>query len=452
MKNIIINSDSYKASHYCQYPPGTKYISSYIAARGGEYETAVFFGLQAFLKEYLLMPITAKDIEFAQSIIEPHGLPFNKPGWEYILEKHNGYLPLKIEAIAEGSVVRNGTVMCQLTNTDPNCFWLPGYIETSILRGVWYPTTVATRSYHIKNILKEYLLKTSDNLDCLQFMLHDFGARGCSSLESSILGGMAHLVNFLGSDNLAAIAWAQNYYGADIAGYSIPAAEHGTIISWGQESEAKAYSHIISQFAKYPAVSIVSDSYDLFNAINNIFGGDLYSLVSKHPGVIVIRPDSGDPKAVVTKVIKVLAEKFGAEKNGKGYLVLPKNIRLIQGDGVSESKINEILCSLTSMGFSAENIVFGMGAELLQKLDRDTLGFIMKVSAIHNGQDWFGVSKKPKTDKKKFSLSGRFAVVNGSNVPINSLGNSKNDLSCVYLDGKLVREVSFDNVRSGIIL
>ena len=141
--NLILNSDSYKTSHWVQYPPGSEYMSSYVEARKGDFDV-VFFGLQAFIKEYLSRPITQQDIDEAELVITAHGLTFNRIGWERLLEKHGGYLPLRIEAVPEGSIVPVSNVVCQIVNTDPEFYWLPSYIETALLRAIWYPSTVAS--------------------------------------------------------------------------------------------------------------------------------------------------------------------------------------------------------------------------------------------------------------------------------------------------------------------
>ena len=199
--NFILNTDSYKTSHWLQYPPNTEYVSSYIEARGGNnsFENVLFFGLQAYIKEYLSKPITQSDIDEAKTIFSAHGVPFNEAGWQRLIDKHQGYLPLRIQAVPEGMVIPTGQVLCQVVNTDPEFFWLTSYIETSLLRAIWYPSTVASLSYYCKQLIKAGLEKSADNLDSLPFKLHDFGARGVSSYESSALGGLAHLVNFFGN-------------------------------------------------------------------------------------------------------------------------------------------------------------------------------------------------------------------------------------------------------------
>ena len=281
MKNIILNTDSYKSSHYLQYPQGSEYISSYIEARNGKYEETLFFGLQAFIKEYLLTPITKEDIDEAQLIIEAHGLPFNYDDWVYILEEYDGYLPLEISAVKEGSLIPLSRPLVQVVNTDSRLPWLTSYIETILLRAIWYPTTVATLSYSIKKTIKSYLDETAEKThELIPFKLHDFGARGTSSEESSTIGGMAHLVNFMGTDNLSAIVGARKYYSADMAGFSIPASEHSTMTAWQKEGEQDAYANMVKEFAKDGKIfAVVSDSYDIFNAIENIWAKELQEQV-----------------------------------------------------------------------------------------------------------------------------------------------------------------------------
>jgi nicotinamide phosphoribosyltransferase len=451
-RNLILNTDSYKASHYLQYPPQTSHLSSYIESRGGEYQQLVFFGLQAFLKEYLCHPLIKKDLDEAEAILLAHGLPFNREGWRYIVEQHNGYLPLLIEAIPEGTVVPTKNVLIQVVNTDPQCFWLTSYIETALLRAIWYPTTVATVSWHIKGIIARALAKTADNLDSLPFKLHDFGARGASSYETSALGGAAHLVNFLGTDTLAAIMLARNYYHESMAGFSIPAAEHSTITSWGKEGEAEAYENMLQFAGKNKLVAVVSDSYNLWHAIEHIWGEQLKEKVINNGGTVVIRPDSGNPVEVVCQTIKLLMDKFGYTTNSKGYRLLPNYLRVIQGDGISISSISSILEAMIIKGLSVENIAFGMGGELLQKVHRDTLKFAMKASAIQIDRTWHDVFKNPITDTGKISKKGRLALIKDANnnyqtIRKEDLGTQPNLLRNVFENGKLLVDDSLAVIR-----
>ena len=457
-KSIILNTDSYKVSMFKQYPAGTTGVYSYIESRGGRYDRTVMFGLQAFIKEYLLDPITQADIDVADEILTAHGEPFNRAGWQYILDKHAGYLPVVIRAVPEGAVVPVKNVLATIENTDPECFWLTTYLETALLRAVWYPTTVATQSKSIKKVIAEYLDRTGD-INGLNFKLHDFGARGVSSLESAGLGGAAHLVNFMGSDTISGLLVAREYYGAGIAGFSIPAAEHSTITSWGRANESQAYRNMVAQFAKPGAIlAVVSDSYDVFNAAENIWGEELKAEVEASGATLVIRPDSGDPELVCAKLIEILGQKFGYTVNDKGYKVL-NTVRLIQGDGVNERTIRNILGRFQAYGWSADNIAFGMGGALLQIVDRDTQKFAMKCSSACINGEWIDVQKDPITDSGKKSKAGRVTLWKSGGEFVSAVDQPKGwtdrgfgpfteVLEEVYRDGVLVKEYSFDEVRA----
>ncbi|QKX18580.1 nicotinate phosphoribosyltransferase [Microbulbifer sp. YPW1] len=452
--NPILNVDSYKTSHYLQYPEGTQYVSSYIESRGGQYKEAVFFGLQAFIKQYLTTPISAVDIDEAEELCLAHGVPFNREGWEHILTQHKGFLPIEIQAVPEGTIVPVQNVLAQVINTDPACYWLTSYVETALLRAVWYPTTVATQSREAKKIIQRYLEETADNLDGLPFKLHDFGARGASSEETAAIGGLAHLVNFQGTDTIAALLAGRRYYNAPMAGFSIPAAEHSTMTSWGREHETEAYANMLTQFSgDGRLVAVVSDSYDLWNAIENIWGGELKERVENNGGTLVIRPDSGDPVDVVTQTIERLMRIFGARINDKGYRVLPDFVRVIQGDGVSLHTIEGILAAMKARKQSADNIAFGMGAELLQKVNRDTMKFAMKASAVRVNGLWRDVYKDPITDTGKRSKKGRLALVHRGNGTIHTireqeLGNRTNLMRPIFRNGKVLAEQDLDEIRT----
>jgi len=455
--NPIFNVDGYKASHEYQYPPGTEYIFSYIESRGGKYPKTVFLGSQAYIKEYLLKPITMRDIEEAEEFFKVYGEPFNKQGWLDMLSEYNGYYPLEIKAAPEGTVIPVHNALTTVVNTDKKYRWATSYIETSYLRAIWYPTTVATISYTIRNIIRSYLEKTGD-VNELDFKLHDFGARGVSSNESSALGGMAHLATgFKGSDTISGIIAAQRYYNADMAGFSIPAAEHSAITSWGRAGEEDAYRNMINQFSNdYSAIAVVSDSYDIDEAVK-MWGTTLKQEVIDSGAMIIIRPDSGDPTEVVTRIIQSLDSYYGSVTNVKGYKVL-NNVRVLQGDGIDEDTIEDILFSITELGYSADNLAFGMGGALLQRMDRDTQRFAMKASAAYINGKWVDVFKDPVTDKGKRSKKGRLMLyTNGfeyttaredkgpqkwSDLPWEPV------LRTIYKNGKLIVDDDFETIRA----
>jgi len=455
MTNIILDTDSYKHSHYLQYPPGTTGVNSYIESRGGQEEATLFFGLQAWLKKLLENPVTLSDVDEAGWICNEHGIAFNRQGWEYIVDKHGGYLPLAIEAAPEGSLVDAGNVLVQVRNTDPAAYWLTSFIETSMLRGIWYPTTVATKSHALRRLFIDALERTSDNDagEIADFMLHDFGARGVSSEESAGLGGLAHLLSFRGTDTMSALLTAKKYYKEAMAGFSVPASEHSTMTSWTKSGEADAYSNMLGAFKGQAIISIVADSYDIYNAVDNIFGDALKSQILENAAAgsrLVVRPDSGDPETVPIEIIGRLMDRFEFTVNSKGYRVLPDYLRVLQGDGVTPVSIAAILSNMEAKGLSAENIVFGMGSGLLQQVNRDTQKFAMKCSAIEVNGKWRDVFKDPVTDSGKSSKPGILALnhtdENWSTVRLDD-NIQENHLRPVYENGKILVEESLATIR-----
>lgn len=453
-ENFLIDTDSYKVSHYLQYPPGTTSMFSYIESRGGEYDNTVFFGLQYYLKKYLTHRVTMAEVEEARIFFTAHGEPFNYEGWKYIATELKGKLPVRIRAVPEGMVVPTHNILVSIESTDPKVFWVVSWIETMLLR-VWYPINVATRSHKIKQIILGALEKSSDDPQAeINFKVQDFGSRGVSSQESAMIGGAAHLVNFMGSDTIVGVRCANKYYRHPMAGFSIPAAEHSSITGWGKKHEVDAYRNMLKQFAKPGAlVAIVSDSYDLWNAITNLWGTQLRDEVIKSGAVIIIRPDSGNPPEVVVKSLQLLDEKFGHTINSKGYKVL-NNVRVIQGDGINEHTIQEILDVALAAGYSATNIAFGMGGQLLQAHNRDTLRWAMKCSSITVNGEERDVFKDPVTDHDKISKAGRLDLIedNGKYKTVKlGVGQEFDSWSCmrtVFENGEVLVDDDLETIRS----
>jgi nicotinamide phosphoribosyltransferase len=453
MTNLILMTDSYKHSHFRQYPPEARAISAYVEARKNSFvDEVLFMGLQPFLIDVLARPITMADIDEAEVICAVHGVPFNRAGWEIILNDHAGFLPIEIRALPEGMIVPTGVPLVQVVTTDPRLPWLATFIETALLRAIWYPTTVATISRQCRQIIAAGLERTSDDpAGQLPFKLHDFGARGVSSGESAALGGMAHLVNFMGTDTMEALLAARRYYGADMAGFSIPAAEHSTITSWGRAREADAYANMLDAFDG--VVAVVSDSYDLDAALTGIWGGTLREKVLARNGTLVVRPDSGNPVETPVRTIKVLWEAFGGTVNAKGYSVLDPHVRVIQGDGMTPATIASLIDRLIEEGFAIDNIAFGMGGGLLQQVNRDTLRFAMKANAMRDDQGvWHDVAKAPATDPTKASKAGRQAVVVREGqlaaIRVEDAGREENLLVPVWRDGIMLVRHSFNELRA----
>lgn len=419
--NLATEGDSYKWSHWNQYPEGTTRMMSYFESRGGPFAECTLFGLQYVLHKYIAKPLSMDDVEEAKAFAQAHGEPFNAEGWRHICEKYDGRLPVRIRAIKEGTVVPTGNAILTIECDDPECFWVVSWLETMLVR-LWYPSTIATTSRESKKILKKYLELSSEDLTAeIPFKLHDFGSRGVATLEQARLGGAAHLLSFLGSDTLEGIRMANHYYDCEMAGFSIPASEHSTVSMWGREREYEMFAHHVDTYltrAEAPKgvpllAACVSDTYDIFAATNAWSSGELKKQIEESGGTLVIRPDSGDPLEVLPKMFEILEKNLGPEvtTNTKGFKVLPPYLRVIQGDGIDMESMEVILKCLTDRGWSASNIAFGSGGGLLQKVNRDTQKWAFKCCFAEVKGKPVDVRKDPVTDPGKRSKAGRLDLV-----------------------------------------
>lgn len=460
MYNTILNSDSYKCSHWAFYPPGTSHVYSYMESRGGKYDSTLFFGLQGFIKQYLLNPITQEDIEYARDFTAAHGVPFNAEGWYHILNKHGGYLPVEIKAVPEGMLVPNHNVLLTVENTDPAVPFITSYIETMALR-LWYPITVATRGYNMKETLRPYFKKTSDQMD-MSFSVLDFSARGCSSYESNQIGGAAHLINFLGSDSMAAIDYVKQHYGGKVTGFSVPATEHSIMCAYGHENELDSFKRLLEVSAPNSVLSVVSDTWNIYEAVDKWIS--LKDEILRKNITLVIRPDSGDIETVLTRVLAKLADGFGYTVNSKNFFVL-NNVIVLWGDGMDEHTIHTPFDVAFTLGISSDSVMAGSGGGLMQaNIDRDTNRFAFKASNITiDGAD-VAIAKDPITDPGKMSKKGRMVLntaidVNTNKRTLNTVTTQdrfyeqavEHDiLEPVYRNGKLLRETTMDEIRNWV--
>jgi nicotinamide phosphoribosyltransferase len=420
MTNIINLTDSYKFSHFNQYPKGTEIIHSYLAPRGGEYEKVVMHGLPYILREYLEGQVFDQGYLLeSEGLANKHGVLFNKQGWEYILKQYSGKLPIEIKALPEGTIVGNKEPLLTIENTDPNCAWLVGYLETLLLK-IWYPITIASKSLAVKEILLKHWEKTADNIAGVDFAYHNFGDRGSSSVESASIGGVAHLTQFKGTDNFNCLEHSNKYYNGKYQGYSIPASEHLTVTSWGRENEFAMIENYLETYKSSPIIACVLDSYDIYKAVDFVTSGKMKEKIeSADYPVFVIRPDSGNPIEVISNILQIMMiNGVKGKLNSKGFITFDK-YRIIWGDGITPSQIdnilnkicyqftNQIFSSNPLQGFSAQNFAFGSGGDLMQNVSRDILKFAMKCSAIKVNGEWRDVYKDPITDQGKKSIRGR---------------------------------------------
>jgi len=462
-KNICLTTDSYKLNHWNQYPAGTEKVYSYFECRkGAKFAETPFFGLQFIIKNHLEgVVVTREKIENAAKLCKAHfgsEKYFNREGWEYILNSHGGKLPVVIKAVEEGTVVPINNVLMTIENTDNKCFWLTNFLET-ILSQVWYPITVASLSREVKVNIKEYFDLTSDG-GLLNFGLHDFGFRGASSWESAGIGGAAHLINFLGTDTVVAMEVAVNYYNADLNGlaFSVAATEHSVMTALGKNGEEKVVENLLNE---YPTgiLSVVSDSYDIYNFVSNIVGTKFKDRILARDGVFVVRPDSitpthPTPEEEMVWIMENLWANIGGTINSKGYKVIDPSVRVLWGDGIDLEGIKKILYAVTKAGFATENIAcFGMGGGLLQKVNRDTQRCAFKCSAQYRDGQWYDIQKNPK-DVSKASKKGKLKLikVDGEFETVGENDPGEDYLKVVFYNGVLVNEVDFATVRKNAAL
>lgn len=484
--NIMLMTDSYKSTHYNFYPKNTTKIYSYLEARGGDLPEAVFFGLQYYLKKYLSgVQVTPEKIDEAEKFWNSHfGFNrFNREGWEHILKQHNGVLPLRIKAVPEGTVVPIKNVMMTIENTDPKCFWLTNYIETLLMK-LWGPITIASNSRRLKKLISKYYDKTTDLPEDVKaiassYSMHDFGYRGVSSEESARILGAAHLINFRGTDTAGAIQLLQDYYEggeAGAIGNSVDATEHSVMCSFGKDDELGAIRNAIDAACEpdgtpVAIASIVSDTYDIYQACDKYYGQELRELILSRqtkngdPAKIVVRPDSGDPIDVLLGdetstdplvregVLSILYRHFPGGVNEKGYKVLDPHIGVLQGDGIDYEMTRRILKAMEINGFAASNMVFGSGGGLLQKFNRDSMKFAIKASYAEVDGEHRDLIKTPVTSPGKKSKSGRLKLINYSE-SVMTVQNSDTEhgdiMQEVFVDGKIIKEYSLQEIRDRV--
>lgn len=418
--NLALLADSYKYSHTNQYPKNTKAIYNYFESRGSDkFQEIVFFGLQYYLMEYLNAPTQLQVME-AEKIAQAHGVPFDVKGWSYIAEL--GHIPVKIVAVPEGSVCGTFQPLFTVESTDSNVPWIAGFIETLLMK-VWYPITVASKSYHVRKIIEGWYRGSNIDVNKSRFAYHNFGDRGSSSVESAAIGGAAHLTQFFGTDNFNALDFVQKYYGhTDSPGYSIPASEHSTVTSWGVNAEFDFYDNYLENYKGSKMIACVLDSYDVYRAVRYVTTGKFKEKVeSADYPIFVIRPDSGEPLHVISQILKIMEDNGVKSTTDKYGNKLFDKYRIIWGDGITPEVISRIYADTKFKGYSPENFAFGSGGDLMQNLTRDTCKFAIKCSAIKltrdNGDGPFDVIedvyKQPITDMGKQSKRGIQTIPTG---------------------------------------
>lgn len=459
-ENFILLSDSYKDTQWVMYPDETENISSYFESRvGAKYPYTVMFGLQMILKRYFEgVVVTKEDVDAAEAFANEHfGMNlFNRKMWDKIVNVHGGRLPIRIKAAPEGLVIPTNNILFHVSATDEDCAALVSPCET-IITHFWHPSNVATISYDLRVFFKKHFDKTvdEDQMFLLAFMLHDFGFRGVSSVESAGLGGAGHLVSFKGTDTKIAIVYAQRYYKAGMAGFSVPASEHSVMCSEGEEGEFGMIERLIEKYPK-GILSVVSDSYSIVRVLTEYLPR-LKGKILARDGKFVVRPDSprfkGDTAAdQILWIAQQLEKTFGSTVNKKGFKILNPKVGIIYGDGLSVDEIKEAVELLVANGWAASTCVFGMGGGLLQKHNRDTQRNAFKCSAQRRGGKWIDNQKKP-LDITKASKKGLLKLVrDGNTYATVGIDDPREDvLVTVFEDGKMLKEWTWTEVENNAL-
>ncbi|KAJ2092170.1 hypothetical protein IW138_001237 [Coemansia sp. RSA 986] len=410
-------TDSYKASHFAMYPE-MREATAYAEFRQGfdsddDDQRIVFYGIRYVLEQYVSRAWTLRDVDMAEAFFNTHNagfkrFPFPRDLFVKFVSDNNGYFPVRIDSMAEGSVVYPHTPVLQIAARNEYSPLIT-YLETVLLM-TWYPSTVATLSFRSREAIEESYAQTVD-YDArwtLESRMHDFGFRACTCVEQSILGGTAHLLAFDGSDTMSAAYYAQYVLnrGKPVA-TSIPATEHSVMTA--HRNDLQAMLHTIDSFGD-GVYACVMDSYDYARALSDVLPAVAERKLEKG-GFLVIRPDSGDQVEAVLQGLRAADKVFGSTLNAKGFKVI-RGASVIQGDGVTLGTLHLILDAVVHAGFSVQCVGFGMGGGLLQKVNRDTMSMAIKISSlVYADGEARDIMKFPKKGSSKVSLPGKFVVV-----------------------------------------
>lgn len=485
--NPLTAIDFYKADHRRQYPAGTTEVYANFTPRSAKLgrvladrfdDKVVFFGLQYFIRHFLIEAwneqFFAKDKASVVAAYQRRmdcALGKGAIDAEHIAALHDlGYLPLQIKALPEGTRVPIGVPVLTVVNTHPDFFWLTNYIESVISCYLWKPITSATTAFEYKRLLTDYARHTGAPDGFVQFQAHDFSYRGMSSPQDAAISGLAHLTAFWGTDSVASIDLAEDYYGANaeqgMIGCSVPATEHSVMCMGMQDGELATFRRLLTDLYPTGIVSIVSDTWDFWKVVTE-YTVALKDVILARDGKLVIRPDSGDPVKIVAGdpdapagtpqrkgAIECLWEVFGGTVTATGHQMLDPHIGLIYGDSITLDRAQGILSGLEAKGFCSANVVFGVGSYTYQHVTRDTFGFAMKAtSGVVNGERR-DIFKDPKTDSgTKRSAKGLLRVEreNGTLVLHDRQTEDQEAqglLQCVFSNGLLMQAHSLDGIRA----
>lgn len=482
----ILLKDGYKVGHKFQYPEGTTLVYSNLTprkSRDADIREMVFFGLQYFMKEYLIRQFNEqffqlpKDEVLAQyarrmdNYLGKDSIPY-----QHIADLHDlGYLPLEIKALPEGSLVPMRVPFFTIRNTKPEFFWLTNMLETLLSAVLWKPSTSATTAFRYLKTFTRYADETvGEDRSFIPWQGHDFSFRGMSGIEDALMSGAGHLLSFAGTDTIPAIDFLEQYYGADatkeLVGGSVPATEHSVMCMGTEDGEIATFERLITKV--YPAgiVSIVSDTWDFWQVITD-FLPQLKEKILARDGKVVIRPDSGDPVKIIAGdpdapvgtpeykgAIECMWEIFGGTITPRGFKLLDGHIGLIYGDSITTERQEAILERLKEKGFASYNVVLGIGSFTYEYVTRDTFGFAMKATYGEINGVGRNIFKAPKTDDgTKNSAKGLLQVyINPETGKLEMKDEctweeeARGELQTVFRDGTITIEYTLADIRARI--
>jgi nicotinamide phosphoribosyltransferase len=478
--NPLLLTDGYKVDHRRQYPEGTTLVYSNWTPRKSRIEgveEVVLFGLQYFIKKYILedfetyffkQPKQKVVAEYSRRI--NNYLGENQVGTKHIEDLHDlGYIPMVIKALPEGASVPVRVTMFTMYNTKPEFFWLTNYFETLVSAVVWMPCTSATIAKQYRKILDQYADETSTIPEFVDWQGHDFSMRGMAGIEASVISASGHLLSFTGTDTIPSIDLLEKYYNAnsdiELIGGSVAATEHSVMCMGTIEDEIGTFRRLITEVYPKGIVSIVSDTWDLWKVLTEYLP-QLKNEILAREGKVVIRPDSGDPVDIICGnprgktekerkgVIELLWDTFGGVVNEKGYKELDGHIGAIYGDSITVTRATEICERLKAKGFASTNVVLGIGSYTYQYNTRDTFGFAMKATYGEVNGEGREIFKDPITDDgTKKSAKGLMKIINedGKYQLIDQATweqEKSGELKEVFRDGKLLIDQSLSEIRS----
>ncbi len=450
MRDIINTVDSYKLGHSSMLRPDCTSQYNYLESRiGAKLPYVVFVGLQYYIKKYLSKVPTKKQIKKHQKRAIAHAGSFDYDMWMRINQL--GYYPIIIKAIPEGTLVPTGCPLCTVEPTDPECVGIVGIIETLLMK-VWMPTSVATKSFYVKQLLLKYGIP-----DWANFAYHNFGNRSCTAEEHAMIAGFAHLTSFLGTDSYGSLEFAEKYYNQseDVpAGYSVLATEHSVTTMNGRDGEEAFVLRVLQEHPKAKIVSVVADSYSVLDFTE--FCTKPNGAIRKHLEIsgqkLVLRPDSGDPIKVLSDMITIMRKNNCGAIADDGKYYFNGNYGILWGDGITIDVIKDILEDAKKHNFAAENLVFGSGTNLVNDFDRDTLRFAIKCSSATIGGKETDVYKDPVTDTSKKSKRGRVTtIITPEEILVPGYDNEMPiTLEVAFHNGRIYSETSLDGIRNKI--